>query len=74
MPSMQIFNGKVEESGIVLGNTDKQREANYQFKKFSEKLKQYVLQKCQNLEDIIILVRYKKINYTQHTKANIIIH
>ena len=35
-----------------------QREAKDQYKKFSEKLKQYILRVFQNPENIIVLVRY----------------
>ena len=42
------FRGKVEYFGTVLGTTDKQREAKYQFKKFSKKLKQYVSREFYN--------------------------
>ena len=38
----------------------KQREAKYQFNKFSKKIKQYILREFQIPEDIIILVRYVK--------------
>ena len=34
---------------------DEQIEAKYQYKKFSENLKQYVIQELQNPEDIIAL-------------------
>ena len=42
------------------GTTSEQREANAQYKKFSENLKQYILRVFQNPEDIIVLVRYLK--------------
>ena len=42
---------------MVLGITAKQRESKDQNKKFSEKLKQYILQEFQNPEEIFILVR-----------------
>ena len=47
----------MEEFDAVLGTRAKQREEKYQFENFSEKLKQYVLQKLRNPKDIIILVR-----------------
>ena len=47
----------MEDFGTVLGTTYKQREAKYQYKKFSEKLKQYILREFQNPEEIIVLVR-----------------
>ena len=50
----------MEDFGTVLGTTYKQREAKYQYKKFSEKLKQYILREFQNPEDIIILFIYLK--------------
>ena len=40
--------------------TSEQREAKDQNKKFSEKLKQYILRVSQNPEYIIVLVRYLK--------------
>ena len=43
--------------GAVLGTMSEQREAKGQYKKFSEKLKQYILRVFQNTEDIIALVR-----------------
>ena len=42
---------------LVLGTTTKQREAKYQYKNFSENMKQYILQELHNPEDIIIMVR-----------------
>ena len=45
---------------MVLGIMSEQREAKDQYKKFSEKPKQYILRVFQNPEDIIVLVRYLK--------------
>ena len=50
----------MEDFGAVLGTMSEQREAKDQYKKFSEKPKQYILRVFQNLEDIIVLVRYLK--------------
>ena len=47
----------MEDLGAVLGATSEQREAKDQYKKFSEKMKQYILREFQNYEDIIVLVR-----------------
>ena len=47
----------MEDFGAVLGTTSEQREAKDQYKKFSKKLKQYILRVFQNPEDIIVLVR-----------------
>ena len=57
MSSIRNFNGEVEDFGAVLGTMSEQREAKGQYKKFSEKLKQYILRVFQNTEDIIALVR-----------------
>ena len=46
----------MEGFGAVLGTTSEQREAKDQYKKFSEKLKQYILIVFHNPEDIIIMV------------------
>ena len=46
--SIQNFEGEVENFGKVLGNTAEQIEAKDGYKKFSNKLKQYVLQEFQN--------------------------
>ena len=54
------FKGEVEDFGAVLGTTSEQREAKDRYKKFSEKLKQYILRVFQNNEDVIVLVRYIK--------------
>ena len=35
---------EVEDFGVFLGTTDKQIEAKYQYKRFRNKLKQYILQ------------------------------
>ena len=58
--SIRNFKGEVEDFGAVLGTTSEQREAKYQYKKFSKKLKQYILRVFHNPEDIIVLVRYLK--------------
>ena len=50
----------MENFGAVLGNTSEKKEAKYQYKKFSEKLKKYILKILQNPKDIIVLVRYLK--------------
>ena len=47
----------MEDLGAVLGATSEQIEAKDQYKKFSEKMKQYILREFQNSEDIIVLVR-----------------
>ena len=47
----------MEDLGAVLGATSEQIEAKDQYKKFSEKMKQYILREFQNYEDIIVLVR-----------------
>ena len=44
--------------GALLGTTVDERESKYQYKKFSKKLRQYVLQELQNPEDIIVPVWY----------------
>ena len=41
--SIRKLKGEVEDFGAVLGTTSEQREAKDQCKKFSEKLKQYIL-------------------------------
>ena len=41
--SIRNFQGEVEEFVAVLGTKAEQKEAKYQFKKFSNKLKLYVL-------------------------------
>ena len=53
---ISCFKWKVDDPGTVLGNTAKQREANDQYNKFSEKLKQYILRELHNPEDIIVMV------------------
>ena len=50
----------MEDFGAVLGTTSEQREAKYQYKKFSKKLNQYILRELHNLEDIFVPVRYLK--------------
>ena len=50
----------MEGFGAVLGTMSEQREAKYQYKKFSEKPKQYILREFQNPEYIIVMVRYLK--------------
>ena len=55
--SIRNFKVEVDNFGVVLGITAKQRESKDQNKKFSEKLKQYILQEFQNPEEIFILVR-----------------
>ena len=52
---------EVEDFGAVLGTTSEQREAEDQYKKCIEKLKQYILRVFQNPEDIIVLVRDLKV-------------
>ena len=47
----------MEDLGVVLGTLSEKREAKDQYKKFNEKLKQYILGEIQNPEDIIFLVR-----------------
>ena len=59
------FKGEVEDFDMILGTTAKQREAKYQFNKFSEKMKQYALQEFKNPEYIIILVLYVKYPITE---------
>ena len=56
MSSIRNFKGEVEYFGLALGTMAEHREAKYQFNKFSEKLKQYLLQEFQNPEYIIVLV------------------
>ena len=58
--SIRNFKVEVDYFGAVLGTTSEQREAKNQYKKFSEKLKQYILIEYQNPEYIIILVRDQK--------------
>ena len=60
MSSIINFNGEVDDLGTAKGTTADQREATYQYKNFSENLKQYVLQDLQNYEEIIVLVRELK--------------
>ena len=50
----------MENFGAVLGTTSEQREAKYQYKKFSKKLNQYILRELHNPEDILFLVGYLK--------------
>ena len=58
--SIRNFMREVEDFGAVLGTTSEQREAEDQYKKCIEKLKQYILRVFQNNEDVIVLVRYIK--------------
>ena len=58
------FKGEVEHFGAVLGATSEQREAKDQYKKFSKKLKQYIIREFQNPEDIVVLVRDLKYSTT----------
>ena len=50
----------MEDFGEVLGTTSEQREAKDQYKKFSEKLKKYILRESQNPLYIIVMVVYLK--------------
>ena len=54
--SIWDFKGEVDYFGALLDTTVNQIEAKDQYKKFSENLKQYVIQELQNPEDIIALV------------------
>ena len=43
MSSIRNFRGEVDDFGKVLGTSADQREAKDQYKKFNQKLKQYLL-------------------------------
>ena len=69
------FKNQLEYFGAVLETTAEQREDKYQLNKFSDKLKQYVLQEFHNPEDIIVIVRYVEypmdgIDTSRHTSLS----
>ena len=59
--SIQKFKVELDYFRAVLGTTAKRRESKDQYKKFSNKLKQYVLQEFQNHDyiNVLVLVWYK---------------